>query len=213
MCSSDLQARGSEGAPVVLADTQDNPGAGGNGDTPGLLEALIAQRAEGAVLGLLIDPASARRAHEAGQGATIDFSLGAISGLEGHVPVRGRFRVERIGDGQFTCTGPMFRGFRMNLGPMALLRSEAAPGVQVVLATRKCQAADQEMFRHLGIEPQRQRIVALKSSVHFRADFQPIAREVLVVQSPGPCLADPVDFAWTRLRPGLRMRPFGPRFG
>ena len=162
---------------------------------------------------MFIDPASARRAHEAGQGATIDFSLGAISGLEGHVPVRGRFRVERIGDGQFTCTGPMFRGFRMNLGPMALLRSEAAPGVQVVLATRKCQAADQEMFRHLGIEPQRQRIVALKSSVHFRADFQPIAREVLVVQSPGPCLADPVDFAWTRLRPGLRMRPFGPRFG
>jgi microcystin degradation protein MlrC len=48
--------------------------------------------------------------------------------------------------------------------------------------------------------------------VHFRADFQPIAREVLVVQSPGPALADPVDFAWTRLRPGIRMRPLGPVF-
>ena len=29
--------RGEPGAPVVLADTQDNPGAGGNGDTTGLL--------------------------------------------------------------------------------------------------------------------------------------------------------------------------------
>ena len=77
----------------------------------------------------------------------------------------------------------------------------------------KCQAADQQMFRHLGVEPARERLVALKSSVHFRADFQPIAREVLVVQAPGPALADPADFPWTRLRRGIRMRPLGPRFG
>ena len=205
-------ARGAPGAPVVLADTQDNPGAGGNGDTTGLLAALIRRRAQDAVLGLLIDPPSARRAHEAGRGATLDFALGEISGVPGHVPLAGRFTVERLGDGRFTCTGPMFKGFRMQLGPMALLRSEAAPGVRVVLASSKCQAGDQEMFRHVGIEPVRQRVVALKSSVHFRADFQPIAREVLVVRSPGPALADPVDFAWTRLRPGLRMRPLGPVF-
>jgi microcystin degradation protein MlrC len=68
------------------------------------------------------------------------------------------------------------------------------------------------MFRHVGIEPKRQRIVAVKSSVHFRADFQPIAREVLVVKSPGPALADPTEFTWTRLRAGMRMRPLGPRF-
>jgi microcystin degradation protein MlrC len=204
-------ATGAPGAPTVLADTQDNPGAGGNGDTVGLLAAMIRQRAPDAVLGLLIDPASAARAHEAGQGATLEFALGAISGVAGHVPLAGRFTVERLGDGHFTCTGPMFRGFRMNLGPMAQLR-EAASGVRVVLASRKCQAADQEMFRHVGVEPVRQRIVALKSSVHFRADFQPIAREVLVVRSPGPALADPSEFAWTRLRRGLRLRPLGPAF-
>jgi microcystin degradation protein MlrC len=203
---------GAPGAPVVLADTQDNPGAGGNGDTVGLLAAMIRQRAPDAVLGLLIDPASAARAHEAGQGATLEFALGATSGVAGHVPLVGRFQVERLGDGRFTCTGPMFRGFRMQLGAMALLREEKS-GVRVVLASVKCQAADQEMFRHVGIEPIRQRLVALKSSVHFRADFQPIAREVLVVRSPGPALADPVAFAWKRLRPGIRMRPLGPVFG
>ena len=195
----------------MLADTQDNPGAGGNGDTTGLLAAMIAARAPDAVLGLLIDPASAARAHQVGLGAAGDFTLGAVSGIAGHHPVAGRFVVERLGDGQFTCTGPMFKGFRMKLGQMALLRDEKS-GVRVVLASVKCQAADQEMFRHVGIEPIRQRIVAVKSSVHFRADFQPIAREVLVVRSPGPALADPADFAWRRLRPGLRLRPMGPRF-
>ena len=81
---------------------------------------------------------------------------------------------------------------------------------RVALASRKQQAADQEMFRALGIEPRRESIVALKSSVHFRADFEPIAKEVLVVKSPGPALADPAEFHWTKLRRGVRLRPLGP---
>jgi len=204
--------RGEPGAPVVLADTQDNPGAGGNGDTTGLFRALVHQGAREATLGLLVDAVSAARAHEAGQGATLAFALGGRSGIAGDAPYHGEFTVERLGDGRFTCTGPMFRGFRMNLGAMALLRSRAAPGVRVALATAKCQAADQEMFRHLGVEPRRERILALKSSVHFRADFEPIAREVLVVKAPGPALADPAEFRWTKLRKGLRLRPLGPAY-
>ena len=202
--------RGEPGAPVVLADTQDNPGAGGNGDTTGLLAALLARRAPGSVLGLLIDPASASKAHVIGAGRKAIFALGEISGVKGHVPLAGEFTVERVAEGRFTCTGPMFSGFRMDLGPMAVLEKD---GVRVVLASRKCQAADQEMFRHVGIEPVTQRILALKSSVHFRADFEPIAREVLVVVAPGPAKADPTMFSWSRLRNGLRLKPLGPAFG
>jgi microcystin degradation protein MlrC len=204
------RTRGEVGAPAVLADTQDNPGAGGNGDTTGLLRALIEQKADEAVLGLLIDPASADRAHAAGLNASVNFSLGGKSGIVGDAPLAGEFTIERLGDGRFTCTGPMFKGFRMTLGNMALLRSRAAPGVRVVLASRKCQAADQEMFRHVGVEPRQCRIVGLKSSVHFRADFEPIAKEVLVVKSPGPALADPAEFPWRKLRKGVRLRPLGP---
>jgi microcystin degradation protein MlrC len=200
---------GAPGAPVVLADTQDNPGVGGNSDTTGLLEALVRQGARGAVLGLMVDPAAAARAHAVGEGHAAEFSLGSLSGLPGHVPFQGRFVVERLGDGRLTCTGPMFLGLALELGPMACLRHEAS-GVRVVLSTLKFQAADQALFRHLGIEPVQQPILALKSSVHFRADFQPIARAVHVVKAPGPALADPVEFAWTKLRPGVRLRPLGP---
>jgi microcystin degradation protein MlrC len=201
--------RGEPGAPVVMADTQDNPGAGGNGDTTGLLAALLERDPRDAVLGLLIDGASARQAHIVGIGHSAEFRLGEISGVPGHAPLAGEFSVEALGDGKFTCTGPMFKGFRMDLGPMAVLRRG---NVRVVLASKKCQAADQQMFRHVGIEPRQQRILALKSSVHFRADFQPIAKEVLVVVAPGPAKADPTMFRWTRLRPGLRLKPGGPAF-
>ena len=202
--------RGVPGAPVILADTQDNPGAGGNGDTTGLLAAMIRLRAEDAVLGMLIDPDCAEAAHAVGRGNAARFALGEISGVPGRIPLAGEFTVEALGDGSFAGSGPYYRGVHLNLGPMALLRSREAPGVRVVLASKKCQTADQQMFRHLGIEPKAQRMVALKSSVHFRADFQHIAKEVLVVRAPGPALADPAEFRWTRLRQGIRLRPLGP---
>lgn len=201
--------RGDVGAPVVLADTQDNPGAGGNGDTTGLLAALLERDPRDAVLGLLIDRASAAQAHELGLGRTAEFHLGETSGVPGHVPLAGEFKVVALADGNFTCTGPMFKGFAMKLGPMAVLEHG---NVRVVLASKKVQAADQAMFRHVGIEPIRQRILALKSSVHFRADFEPIARDILIVAAPGPARADPTAFPFRRLRKGLRLKPLGPAF-
>ncbi len=195
--------------PVLLADTQDNPGAGGNGDTTGLLAALIAHRAQRALLGLLIDAPAARRAHEAGIGAEVEFSLGARSGLPQHFPIVGRFRVEQLSNGEFTCNGPFYLGARMMLGPMAALRRD---GVTVVVASKKVQAADQEMFRHLGLDPIEYAIVGLKSSVHFRAHFGPIAEKILIVAAPGPMAADPEALPWRRLRRGIRLKPYGKPF-
>jgi len=79
--------------------------------------------------------------------------------------------------------------------------------VRVVVTSRKMQAYDQALFRHLGVEPAEQRIVVLKSSVHFRADFQPLAQSVLVAAAPGPVVADPATLPFRHLRPGLRLRP------
>ena len=195
--------------PVLLADTQDNPGAGGSADTVGLLEAMVRLRAKRAVLGVLHDPEAALAAHAAGQGATITIGIGARSGAWGERPLLQPWKVERLNDGRIIGTGPMMKGWRLSLGPVALL---SCSEVRVVVASRKVQAMDQELFRHLGVEPSAERIVALKSSVHFRADFEPIADSVLVVESPGAMVADPVNLPFRRLRPGLRMRPLGPVF-
>jgi microcystin degradation protein MlrC len=197
------------GKPVVLADTQDNPGAGGSSDTVGLLEALVRARAPDAALAVMWDPASAAAAHAAGRGATVSLDLGGKSGAPGQRPFHGSFVVEALGTGEFEGTGPMYGGAHMRLGPMALLR---LGGVRVVTATRKVQAADQAIFRHLGVEPTTTHVLGLKSSVHFRADFAPIAQDILVVKAPGAMLADPVDFPFKRLRPGIRLRPLGPVF-
>ena len=192
--------------PVVIGDTQDNPGAGGDSDTTGMLRALVANHAQQAALGLMVDAESALAAHAAGEGANIEIALGGKSRIPGDAPFKARFKVLRVSDGRFTCTGPFYKGARMKLGPCALL---AIDGVRVVVASDKPQMADKEMYRFVGIEPAEQKILVNKSSVHFRADFAPIAQEILVAKSPGPMLADPGDFPWKRLTPGIRLKPRG----
>ena len=195
--------------PVVIADTQDNPGAGGNSDTTGMLRALVAANAQRASLGLIADPECARAAHAAGEGAVMEIGLGGKSRIPGDSPFFGRFAVERLSDGRFTCTGPFYRGARMNIGPSACLR---IGGVRVIVSCEKPQLADQEMYRFIGIEPTREAILVNKSSVHFRADFAPIAERILVCKAPGPMLADPGDLPWQRLARGMRVSPMGTPF-
>lgn len=190
--------------PVVIADTQDNPGGGGPGDTTGLLEALLQARPVNAAIGILIDPASAALAHEIGIGQTGCFSLGGKSGMVGHRPLEVTAKVVQLGDGRFVGTGPMARGGRFDMGPMALLE---VAGVRIAIGSICAQTLDQAQLRHLGIEPEKLSILILKSSVHFRNDFQDLAREVLVAVAPGPVTADLTELPYRQLRTGVRIMP------
>jgi microcystin degradation protein MlrC len=196
--------------PVVLADAQDNPGAGGTSDTTDLLEAMVRNGAQGAVIAVMYDPEIADKAHAAGVGAVLDTELGGKSGLAGIEPYRARFAVEALGDGRFTYTGEMNLNSKAQLGNMALLRViDENSDVSIVVGSSRSQCLDLAMIRHLGIEPTEQKIVAVKSTVHFRADFDPIAAETLVVIAPGihPCKLDDLDYR--NLRGGVRLGPLG----
>ncbi|ASM71171.1 MULTISPECIES: M81 family metallopeptidase [Roseobacteraceae] len=203
-------ANGAGSGPVVIADTQDNPGAGGVSATTGLLRALIDADTQGAAIGLIVDPAAAAQAHHAGRGATARFRIGGHPGLPDDAPVEVDAVVETLSDGRLHATGPYYGGTMLDLGVSACLR---IGGVRVVITSRIAQMADRAMFRFAGVVPEDQAILVVKSSTHFRADFAPIAREILVARSPGPMPFDPADLPFTRLRAGLRLSPNGPSFG
>lgn len=200
-------ARANEGyrdKPFILNDTQDNPGAGGASDTVGILEALVRLDARDAVFACLYDPPAADAAHAAGVGAALTLTVGASSGYEGLEPFTGTFTVQALSDGVFTGTGPMAAGRIYRMGPTAVLR---IGGVEVVVTSGRAQVLDQAILRHIGIDPTRRRILAIKSSVHFRADFQPIAEEVLVTVATGPNVADHNAIPYRRLRDGIAILP------
>lgn len=199
--------------PVIIADTQDNPGAGGDSNTTGMLRALLAEHAgerhPGRVaLGLMFDPAAAAAAHAAGVGAELDIGLGTEvptwGGQRSDPVVRGRFTVRALSNGEVVLKGPMAHGGVLSLGPSACLEID---GVLIAVASGKSQMLDRELFRFLGIEPEAMKLLVNKSSVHFRADFAPIASRILVAKAPGPMAADPADLPWTRLPATMALRP------
>ncbi|MBV9251494.1 MAG: M81 family metallopeptidase [Acetobacteraceae bacterium] len=189
------------GKPIVLADTQDNPGGGGHGDTTELLAELVRQGAKGALLCLINDAESAAACHAAGEGAKLTLSLG---GKSDGMPLECSAQVVKLTDGRFTLTGPMGSGNPGNLGRTALVDID---GVRVIVTSRKMQALDQAIIRHVGVEPAECPILALKSSVHFRADFASIAQEIIVAVAPGPVVADPAVLNFRSVRADVRRRP------
>jgi microcystin degradation protein MlrC len=191
--------------PVVIADTQDNPGAGAPSNTTGLIMELLRQGAQRAAVAIVHDPRAAAEAHAKGIGATLD-RLGGGGEGPGQDPAPGPWQVIALSDGSFRGTSPMLRAAVTTMGPTALLRQE---GVDVLVATIRQQPVHREVFTHLGVDLGSRAILGLKSSVHFRSGYQEIAEKVIVCLAPGVNLDDPASFRFAKARPGLRLRPQG----
>ncbi len=128
----------------------------------------------------------------------------SLGGKSDGMPFACTVRVLRLTDGRFALTGPMGAGNPANLGPTALVDID---GVRAIVVSRKMQALDQAIIRHVGIEPAECPILALKSSVHFRADFAPVAERIIVAIAPGPVVADPATLNFRHVRAEVRRRP------
>jgi microcystin degradation protein MlrC len=159
-------------------------------------------------LGLLYDPEAARMAHAAGVGASLQLALGkavpTFTGLASDPPLQGRFTVRALGPDYCELKGPMMTGMKAKIGPCACLEID---GVLIAVSSGKCQMLDRELFRAVGIHPEQMKLLVVKSSNHFRADFTPIASRVLVAKAAGPMAADPGDLPWKKLSPNTRTRP------
>ncbi|MEP4766607.1 MAG: M81 family metallopeptidase [Roseibium sp.] len=177
--------------PVVLADVQDNAGAGGTSDTTGLLAALIDGGVTDVLMGLFHDPESAEQAHAAGEGARVYLAIGAKSDLAGYVPVTAEFEVLAVGDGTCRYTGEMYGGGVATLGKTAALRLVGYEAeIDLVVTSIRNQCLDRAHFTHIGLNPKDYSVICVKSTTHFRADFEPIVDDVFAVSSPGAFLCD-----------------------
>ncbi|HTK99950.1 MAG TPA: M81 family metallopeptidase [Pseudomonadales bacterium] len=178
--AGELRASGRE-APVVINETSDNCGGGTPGDGTHLLRAMLEAKLERACFGFIVDADVAAQAHSAGCGATVQISLGGkYDDLHG-APIETRAYVKSLSDGRLVMQA-MSKGSPLSLGPMARL---VIDGIDVIVASRRSQTFDPEPFLAVGIDVNRYRIVALKSSNHFRAGFKDVAGAIVTADPPG----------------------------
>ncbi len=168
--------------PVILADGSDNPGGGAPCDGTVILEELVDANVPDSVVAVIADPETAQQAHDAGVGSNIHAHLGAKTDLAHGRTLEVEAYVKHLSDGHFTYRAEMAAGAPGEMGPTAVL---VIGSVKVIVTTERVQVWDPEILRCVGIEPAEQRLLALKSAVHYRAAFGPLAERVFDADTPG----------------------------
>jgi microcystin degradation protein MlrC len=171
--------------PLVVADYTDNPGGGGYGDATAFLRALVEAGVEGVAFHAICDPDSVEAGMRAGIGTQTILTLGGKTDpAMGGGPLTLVGEVTHLSNGRFIAYGPMGGGVERDYGPSMVFR---VGGIDIILITNNGQAVDLGQFTSLGIDPTRYTTVAVKSMQHFRAAFEPIAREVILVDTGALC--------------------------
>ena len=190
-------ALAAEGRPIVLADMADNTGGGAAGDGTEILRELLRVRARSAVVACLWDSGAVQACVDAGVGNRLTLDVGGKVDDRHGAPVTVTGVVRTLSDGRFVHKGPMMRGLPGRLGPTAVLDVD---DIKVILISYRWQTLDPEMIRFVGVDPLAEKILVVKSTIHYRAAFEPIAKAIIEVDAPGLSSSNLARFSFKRVR-------------
>jgi len=185
------RAKKIEEGPVILLDHADNTGSGGTQDVMTVIAEVIRQGLEDVAVGGVWDPEAVQQMMQAGVGATVTLQLGGRTDMpsidrEGE-PLTVTGKVKVLSDGEWTVRGPMYHGLQVSMGPTAVLDTG---DMQIVIVSRHHEPWDQGVFLSVGIDPRFKRYVLLKSRIHYRAGFAPIAKHTITLDGVGVTTSD-----------------------
>ncbi|MBB5664325.1 M81 family metallopeptidase [Rhizobium leguminosarum] len=156
-------------APVVLAESGDNPTGGGVGDRADVLAALITKGATGVVFAGIADKAATEACYASGIGAALNLSVGASLDTKGSQPVTARFTVKFLHE----TSDPADRQAVVSIG-----------GIDLVLSAKRRPYHNIVDFTRLGLDPHGARIIVVKSG-YLSPELAPIANPNLMALSTG----------------------------
>ncbi|RDU95158.1 microcystin degradation protein MlrC [Trinickia dinghuensis] len=163
------RAIASRTAPVVLADSGDNPTAGGVGDRVDVLAELIRQHATGVVVAGIADRIAVERCFEAGEGSEVEISIGGTIDKRDTLPVTTRCIVRNLCDSEIDAERE------------AVVTID---GIQVVLSAKRRPYHYLDDFARLRLDPRNAKIVVVKSG-YLSPELASIANPNLMALSPG----------------------------
>ncbi len=181
--------------PIVILDHADR-----TSDTTFVIRELIEQGAKKAAHPLLYDPEAAKACIEIGIGGRVDMEVGAGTCWRDGGPIRVIGKVLWADECKYIGTGPMSKGHEIDLGPTAIIDMD---GIWLQFTTHEASLIDKDPFTQCGYKPQDFDIIVTKSKTHFRAVYEKLAAEIIIVDAPGQCPADLSQFEYRNVPPGI----------
>jgi microcystin degradation protein MlrC len=179
--------------PLVVADIADNAGGGAPADSTFLLRAVLDRGLSEVGFALLYDPQAVAFCHEVGVDAEIDLRIGGKLGPSSGEPL----------DVRATVRGLARKATQVGLSGLVGLGDAAwieVAGVHVILASERTQCFHPSAFTGLGLDPTTLKALVVKSTNHFRAGFDPIAADVIYVDTPGAIRSDFANIPYRRFK-------------
>jgi len=164
--------------PVVLADVADNAGGGAPSDSTWFLDAVLRRGLKDVALGIFWDPIALRLCIEAGEGGRLRLRVGGKVGPESGQPIDLNVIVRRISKDATQRIG----GTSMGLGTLAWVEAD---GVHLLINDLRTQVFHPDVFTSLGLDLSAMSMVIVKSTQHFYAGFEPIAKRIIHTATPG----------------------------
>ena len=190
-----------ESGPVILVDSADNIGGGTTGDGTDALAAMLELAVQEGTI-VLADPEAVAICFDAAEGARISLEVGGKADSWHGKPIAVNGSLRALSNGAFTVEQPdnhfaSFYGSTVQMGRSAWLRVD---GVNILLTERKTPPLDLAQLRHIGIIPEAQAMIVVKSAVAYRAAYLPIASAVIEMDTAGLCSANLSRFPYRHLK-------------
>lgn len=177
--------------PVALMDVGDNVGGGSEANSTAILQEVLRQKMQGALI-VLHAPEAVERCIAAGVRNTVTLTSG-----EPPLTIIGRVRT--LHDGVFEETQVRHGGWTLNdQGVTAVV--ETPDRHTFVFTTRRMAPFSLEQLISLGIHPERKQALVVKGVIAPRAAYEPVAKEFILVDSPGATADNPALLPYQRRR-------------
>jgi len=180
--------------PIIIADSSDNPGGGAAGDSTFLLRALIDRQCDAAV-GMIWDPQAAQIAADAGPGSKLAMRVGGKIGPMSGAPMDVEVEVRSVR----SDVSQRFFSDTPN-SPLGLTAALRIGSIDIIVNSIRQQVLSPECFTELGVDLKSKSVVVVKSSQHFRANFDPIAASTIYCNAPGTLSVDLGQMPYGKLR-------------
>ncbi len=192
-------AKETDDGPVVMGDFGSNTGGGGASNGTTILRAMLAQDVSNAGYAIMHDPKVVEQSLDAGVGSTIEITLGGkTDNLHGKPIENLTAYVKAITDGRYVNTGTSHsgHGVQNDLGPTVHLQCGENRDLNVIVSGTRASAFDAEIWRHIGIMPERLDVLCIPSFIAFLGDYKPIAGDIVLADTPGASAVNPERFEY-----------------
>lgn len=191
---------------IVLADYCDNAGGGAPSDSTFILHEVLKRKLTSVVSGVHWDPIAVDFCKDAGIGAVLDLRIGGKACRQSGDPLDLNVTVKGI----IENANQPFGDAMVSLGDAVWI--QAKNGLDIILSSLRQQTFDPFVFTQFGIDLKEKKLIIVKSAVHFRVGFLPIASEIRYARTKGLLGIDYAQIPFKKFRKDYWPKSEVPRY-